>query len=63
MSVRLESLQTRLDQYILCETAITTGAQEYAIGTRRLTRANLKEISDMILEGNLTSAHLFVILV
>lgn len=48
MSARLESLTLRLQQYIDCETAITTGSQDYTIGSRRLTRANLKEISDMI---------------
>jgi hypothetical protein len=47
-TTRLEILQTRLQQYIDCELAITTGAQEYLIGSRRLTRANLREIADMI---------------
>lgn len=45
---RLTDLQTRLTQYTTCETAILDGAQDYAIGSRRLTRANLKDISDMI---------------
>ncbi|MGG1442103.1 DUF6148 family protein [Brevibacillus laterosporus] len=45
---RLETLHTRLQQYIDCESAILTGAQSYAIGSRNLTRANLAEISDMI---------------
>lgn len=45
---RLDDLQTRLQQYISSEAAILSGAQEYAIGTRRLTRANLKEIAEMI---------------
>lgn len=48
MSTRLETLKTRLDQYILCETSILDGAQQYSIGSRSLTRANLKEIADMI---------------
>lgn len=48
MSTRLETLRTRLQQYIDCEASILSGAQEYSIGSRRLTRANLKEISDMI---------------
>jgi hypothetical protein len=34
--------------YFDCELAILSGAQEYSIGTRRLTRADLKEISDTI---------------
>lgn len=48
MSTRLETLQTRLQQYVSCEAAILSGAQEYAIGSRKVTRANLQEISDMI---------------
>jgi hypothetical protein len=48
MSVRLDTLRTRLEQYIECESTILGGAQEYSIGSRRMTRANLKEISDMI---------------
>jgi len=48
VSDRLETLRTRLQQYIDCEAAILSGAQEYSIGSRRLTRANLKEIADMI---------------
>lgn len=48
MSTRLETLQTRLTQYLECESAILSGAQSYAIGSRNLTRANLAEISSMI---------------
>lgn len=48
MSTRLDTLQMRLQQYLECETAILTGAQEYWIGSRRLTRADLKQISDTI---------------
>lgn len=45
---RLVDLQSRLQQYIACETAILSGAQEYYIGSRRLKRADLAEIADMI---------------
>jgi hypothetical protein len=48
MATRLETLRVRLEQYMKCEAAILGGAQEYRIGTRGLTRANLKEIADMI---------------
>lgn len=48
MTNRLEMLRSRLQQYLACEAAILSGAQEYSIGTRRLTRANLSEISEMI---------------
>lgn len=48
MATRLEQLQSRLQQYFDCETAVLTGAQEYWIGSRRMTRADLKDISDTI---------------
>lgn len=48
MPARLEILEGRLQQYIDCEAAILSGAQEYTIGTRRLARADLSEISKMI---------------
>jgi len=54
---RLTDLQTRLQQYTACETAILDGAQSYGVGSRNLTRANLKEIADMIkyLEQEITA--------
>lgn len=48
MPTRLETLESRLQFYLDCEAAILGGAQEYAIGSRRLTRADLTEIADMI---------------
>jgi len=48
MATRLEMLKIRLQQYLACEAAILSGAQEYTIGSRRLTRANLSEIAEMI---------------
>lgn len=48
MATRLETLRTRLTQYMACEAAILGGAQSYRISTRELTRANLSEIADMI---------------
>lgn len=47
-TTRLEILQARLQQYLDCEAAILSGSQEYYIGSRRLRRADLAEISDMI---------------
>jgi hypothetical protein len=47
-NIRSEALKTRLQQYLDCETAILSGAQSYAIGSRNLTRANLREIAAMI---------------
>jgi hypothetical protein len=48
MSTRLEVLKSRLQQYLDCEAAILSGAQEYSISGRRLTRADLSEITEMI---------------
>jgi hypothetical protein len=48
MATRLETLQARLQQYLDCEAAILGGAQEYSIGSRRLTRADLAEVVEMI---------------
>lgn len=41
---KLEILTTRLDLYIAAETAILEGAQDYKIGSRSLTRADLAEV-------------------
>lgn len=48
LSTRLETLQGRLQQYLDCEAAILSGAQEYMIGSRRLTRGDLRQIGNMI---------------
>jgi hypothetical protein len=48
VNTRKEMLQSRLQQYYDCEAAILSGAQEYSIGTRRLRRADLSEIRNMI---------------
>lgn len=47
-SDRLTSLKTRLAQYQTAETAILDGAQMYVIGSRRLERADLGQIAEMI---------------
>jgi hypothetical protein len=48
LAARLDTLKTRLQQYIDSEASILSGAQEYIIGSRRLRRADLAEISQMI---------------
>lgn len=45
---RLEYAKIRLQMYQEAEQAILTGAQSYEIGERKLTRANLSEIQEMI---------------
>ena len=44
---RIERLQRRLDLYYKAEEAILTG-QEYSIGTKKLRRADLAEVQNMI---------------
>ena len=48
MSVRLDTLNSRYQQYIDAEAAILSGAQEYMINNRRLVRGDLAEIAEMI---------------
>lgn len=47
LKARLDSAKRRLDLYLVAEEAVLTG-QEYSIGSRRLRRADLKEIKDTI---------------
>lgn len=43
----LETAQKHLDAWLKCELAISTG-QSYTIGSRSLTRANLREVMRQI---------------
>lgn len=47
MSWTLEEAKTSLAMWIEAEAAVATG-QSYQIGTRRLTRASLREIAERI---------------
>ncbi|WP_020621123.1 DUF6148 family protein [Paenibacillus daejeonensis] len=47
MKYTLEVATTHLNAWLACELAISTG-QSYTIGTRSLTRANLKEVMQQI---------------
>lgn len=53
---KITSIETRLELYYAAEAAILGGAQSYSIGNRTLTRADAKNIADMIrsLETQLT---------
>lgn len=53
---RITRVETRLELYYAAESAILGGAQSYSIGNRTLTRADLRNISEMIkrLESDLT---------
>jgi hypothetical protein len=44
----IERKKARLDLYYAAEEAILSGAQSYQIGSRTLTRANLRTIETMI---------------
>jgi hypothetical protein len=45
--ITLATAQTQLDAYLAAETAILNG-QDYTIGNRRLTRANLATVQEGI---------------
>ncbi|KEO84766.1 DUF6148 family protein [Tumebacillus flagellatus] len=47
MAFTLEQAQKHLETWMAAELAVATG-QSYTIGTRSLTRANLKDIRDSI---------------
>lgn len=49
MNEKLERARGRLEMYYLAEKKILQG-QSYSIGSRSLTRANLKEVQDKIKE-------------
>lgn len=46
---KLQQVKNRLEMYYLAEEKILQG-QSYSIGSRSLTRANLKEVQDKIKE-------------
>ena len=48
MASLVEQYQARLDLYLSAEQAILQGAQSYGIGSRNLTRADLKEVRSTI---------------
>lgn len=52
LAERITETETRLSQYIQAERAITSGAQEYSIGNRSLTRADLRFIAKQIIALN-----------
>jgi len=45
---RLARARERLAEYVIAETTILKGAQQYSIGSRTLTRADLQYIKDTI---------------
>lgn len=47
---RIENIKAALDQYYEAELAILGGAQQYSLGSRSLTRANLAEVRRAIKE-------------
>lgn len=44
----LADAQTKLNEWKAAETALSTGAQSYAIAGRALTRANLREVGERV---------------
>lgn len=50
LEYRIEKIKASLDQYYEAEIQILTGAQQYSLGSRSLTRANLGEVRRAIKE-------------
>lgn len=48
LKTRIDKYKARLEMYYKAEEAILDGAQQYSIGSRSLTRANLGDIRTMI---------------
>ena len=47
---RIEYIEKDIDLYIEAEHAILSGAQQYSLGSRSLTRANLAEVRKAIVD-------------
>lgn len=47
---RLERLKTALDKYYDAEITLVEGGQQYSLGSRSLTRANLAEVRKAIVD-------------
>lgn len=50
LKYRIEKTETALNEYYNAEIAILGGAQQYSVGSRSLTRANLAEVRRAIEE-------------
>lgn len=48
MAITLTAAQTQLDTWIAASTAVASAGQSYTINGRTLTRANAREIQQMI---------------
>ena len=47
---RIERLKTSLDKYYEAEITLVEGGQQYSLGSRSLTRANLSEVRRAIVD-------------
>ena len=50
LELRIENITKALDQYYEAEMTIINGGQQYSLGSRSLTRANLSEIRRAIID-------------
>lgn len=50
LKIRIENIENALDNYYAAELAIINGAQQYSLGSRSLTRANLAEVRRAIID-------------
>lgn len=50
LKIRIEKVTAALDEYYAAEIAILSGAQQYSLGSRSLTRANLATVQKSIVD-------------
>ena len=50
LEIRIANITKALDQYYEAELQIINGAQQYSLGSRSLTRANLSEVRRAIID-------------
>lgn len=50
LEIRIKNITKALDDYYAAELAIINGAQQYSLGSRSLTRANLAEVRRAIID-------------
>ena len=50
LELRIENITKALDEYYKAEMTIINGGQQYSLGSRSLTRANLAEIRRAIID-------------
>ena len=51
LELRIKNIEENLTFLYEAEKAVLSGAQQYSVGSRSLTRANLRTVQDLIIEN------------